>query len=31
MNRNCQEEQVLAEKLTHKGVLVPTVRGYKTV
>ena len=24
-------ERVLAEKLTHKGVLVPTLRGYKTV
>jgi len=24
-------EQFLAEKLTHKGLLVPTVRGYKTV
>ena len=24
-------EAVLAEKLTHKGVLVPTLRGYKTV
>ena len=24
-------ETVLAEKLTHKGVLVPTLRGFKTV
>ena len=24
-------EALLAEKLTHKGVLVPTLRGYKTV
>lgn len=24
-------ESVLAELLTHKGVLVPTLRGYKTV
>ena len=24
-------EEVLAEKLTHKGVLVPTLRGFKTV
>jgi len=24
-------EEVMAEKLVHKGVLVPTLRGYKTV
>ena len=24
-------EAILAEKLTHKGVLVPTIRGYRTV
>tara|TARA_B100000212_G_C27203026_1_gene459607 strand:- start:393 stop:587 length:195 start_codon:yes stop_codon:yes gene_type:complete len=24
-------EQVIADRLTHKGVLMPTLRGYRTV
>jgi hypothetical protein len=24
-------EQLIADKLTHKGVLVPTLRGYRTL
>lgn len=24
-------ESLIADKLTHKGVLVPTIRGYRTV
>ena len=26
-----EREQLIADKLTHKGVLVPTLRGYRTV
>ena len=26
-----EREQVIAERLSHKGVLVPSLRGYRTV
>jgi hypothetical protein len=26
-----EREQVVADRLTHKGVLMPTLRGYRTV
>jgi hypothetical protein len=26
-----EREQVIADRLTHKGVLMPTLRGYRTV
>ena len=26
-----EREQLIADRLTHKGVLMPTLRGYRTV